>query len=345
MNICKGLLGLAIRALIYMAIRLLEVHRVLKPTGSIYLHCDPTMSHYLKLLLDSIFGEKNFRNEIIWCYEGRELSKKRYNTKHDTLFYYTKSKKWVFNWFEIGEPLKESSRKAMSRFKDAIGRHYILRYKNGGGFAPKEKEGTAEVYMQYVPEKIPSRDWVQIDYERKNKRQGYPTQKPVALLERIIKASSNVGDIVLDPFCGCATTCIAAEKLDREWVGIDISKKAYDLVKDRLQKEVPDPEDLYKWKKKVIYREDIPERTDTTKSISKGDNKHYLFGKQEGICNGCKTRFDYRNFTIDHIVPSHKGGGDNIENLQLLCGHCNSTKGTETMPELLNILKTMKILK
>ena len=178
-------------------------------------------------------------------------------------------------------------------------------------------------------------------------RIGYPTQKPSALLERIIKASSNEGDVVLDPFCGCATTCVVAEKLSRQWVGIDVSKKAFELVKIRLQKEVADPTDLFKYDNKIIYREDIPARTDATEPlelVSMRDKKYYLYGVQDGHCKGCTTRFDYRNLTIDHIVPQVKGGGDERDNLQLLCNHCNSVKGKKDMPFLHKRLKELAIL-
>ena len=219
--------------LVMMTARLIELHRVLKPTGSLYLHCDPTASHYLKLVLDQIFGPANFQNEIVWCYEGRELSKTRWNRKHDTIFLYTKGKKWPFNWRPVMEPLRQSSREALARYEDEQGRKFILRYKKGGGFAPIEKEG-ADTYRQYVPEGVPPRDWMIIDYARKSERLGYDTQKPLALLERIIKASSNEGDIVLDPFCGCGTAVVAAHKLNRRWIGIDITHLAVALMEHRL---------------------------------------------------------------------------------------------------------------
>ena len=214
----------------YMAQRLFEMHRILKDTGSIYLHCDPTASHYLKLIMDAIFGEKNYRNEIVWCYAGRELRKTSYNTKHDILLFYSKKKQFVFNWQDIGTPLKESSAKALSRFVDENGKAYLLRYKSGGGFAPKDKEGSDEVYRQYVPDVVPPRDWVEIDLARKSERLGYPTQKPIELYEHIIKASSNPGDLVLDPFAGCGTTIEAALRNNRNVIGIDILPFALRLI-------------------------------------------------------------------------------------------------------------------
>jgi len=220
--------------LVMMTARLIELHRVLKPTGSLYLHCDPTASHYLKLVLDQIFGPANFSNEIIWCYEGRELSKTRWNRKHDTILFYTKGKKWTFNWQPVMGTLRQSSREALARYEDEQGRKFILRYKKGGGFAPINKEG-ADTYRQYVPEGVPPRDWMIIDYARKSERLGYETQKPIELVERIIKASSNEGDIVLDPFCGCGTALVAAQKLGRRWIGIDITHLAVNLMRNRLK--------------------------------------------------------------------------------------------------------------
>ncbi|MYI02130.1 MAG: hypothetical protein F4122_06325, partial [Gammaproteobacteria bacterium] len=151
---------------------------------------------------------------------------------------------------------------------------------------------------------------------------GYPTQKPIELLRRIIGASSDEGDMVLDPFCGCATTCVAAESEGREWAGIDISPKAAELVKLRTQKELGG---LFEG----IVREDVPARDDirAIRKYNHPDNKKSLYGEQGGHCNGCKTHFKLQNLTIDHITPRSKGGTDHLTNLQLLCGHCNSVKG------------------
>ena len=140
-------------------------------------------------------------------------------------------------------------------------------------------------------------------------RVGYPTQKPLALLERIVKASSHEDDVVLDPFCGCATACVAAENLGRRWIGIDISPKAVELVNMRLQQTMGE---LFH-NRLVTARTDIPRRTDIDAPVPYRQNKHVLFGQQEGRCNGCRSEFPFRNLTVDHIIPESRGGTDHIE--------------------------------
>ena len=224
--------------LVYMAIRLIECHRILKDTGSVYLHCDQTMSHYLKLLLDCIFGESNFRNEIIWSYQTGGVSKKWFGKKHDVILFYSKKENYFINLENVKEKRTE---KSLKRAKNPSGARFSSNNEN----------------------RLPFDVWnIQALNSMAKERTGYPTQKPVALLEKIINASSNEGDIVLDPFCGCATTCIAAEKLNRKWIGIDVSIKAYDLVRERLQKEIKS--DLFA-KKDVNFSTIPPARTDDGK--------------------------------------------------------------------------------
>ena len=294
--------------LCYMAIRLIEMHRILADTGSIYLHCDQTMSHYLKLLLGCVFGEENFRNEIIWKYGLGGSSPRLFSKKHDNLYFYTKTGDYCFN-----KPSEPSTSAMMAG----------------------NPKGMIDVWD------IPSIN------NMARERTGYPTQKPIMLLSRIVGASSKEGDVVLDPFCGCATTCVAAERLGRQWIGIDISEKAFELVNIRLQDEV-DNWELVKGRDTVIMRRDIPARTVRIADFelvaeSPLPVKQVMFGRQHGICQGCKLQFNYHNLTIDHIIPKDKGGGDNIENLQLLCGHCNSVKGNRPMEVLLLALKEKKI--
>ena len=159
-------------------------------------------------------------------------------------------------------------------------------------------------------------------------RTGYPTQKPLALLHRIIKASSNEGDVVFDPFCGCATACVASQQLNRKWIGCDIEEKAADILVERLSDDAGMFSDF-------IHVTTPPQRTDVEKIEPTIPIKERLYGEQNGACHGCFNEFESRNLEIDHIVPKSKGGGDYYENYQLLCGACNRVKGNRPMEYLL----------
>ncbi len=289
--------------LIMMAIRLLEMRRILKPTGSLYLHCDPTASHYLKMLLDAIMGRKNFRNELVWYYSGGGASRKHWAKKHDVVLFYSKTDTWLFNIDAVRVPYKWQDGQLRA---DGSRRNYT------SGKVPDDVFSLHSL-MPWSRE-----------------RTGYPTQKPLALLERIIQASSAEGDLILDPFCGCATALVAAEQLGRHWIGIDLSSKAAQLVKMRMEHETTLYEPF-----KLIHRHDLPIRTDYAGDMPNyRTHKHTLFGKQEGKCNGCYYVFPFRNFTVDHIIPQAHGGTDHTDNLQLLCGACNSVKGTSTQEQM-----------
>ena len=368
--------------LIYMSIRIIEMHRILRNTGSLYLHCDPTMSHYLKLVLDAIFGKIGFKSEIVWRRTDNHNAAKRYGPIHDVILFYTKSSTYTWNRVVVREyttdeirakfPHTDSKKRRWAKadltgagLRDGVsgttwhgcnpadigkGRHWaapnirslpswIEPPSNWSKLSVVEKlDSLFELDLIHLTNKIPYykkyhqegtgpivQDFMFDICQISNKEYlGYPTQKPLALLERLITASSNPDDIVLDPFCGCATACSAAEKTNRRWIGIDISSKAYDLVRQRLKSEAG----LDKFSKgagEIIHRVDIPSR--------KGERttcyKDVLYGRQEGNCAGCCHHFEYRNLEIDHIIPRAKGGPDIDDNIQLLCGSCNRIKGSK----------------
>ncbi|MCY3903539.1 MAG: DNA methyltransferase [Caldilineaceae bacterium] len=179
--------------------------------------------------------------------------------------------------------------------------------------------------------RVPGDTWTDIPPlpRRTKERVGYPTQNLLALLRRIILASTNEDDVVLDPFCGCATTCVAADDLNRNWIGIDISEKAAELVVRRIEEH----QGLFR---NIVHRTDIPERTDIgrIRRYNSPANKKHLYGEQTGNCAGCGHHFQAQNLEVDHIISRKKGGSDHLENLQLLCSHCNKTKGDRGMAYL-----------
>jgi site-specific DNA-methyltransferase (adenine-specific) len=296
--------------LTYMAQRIIEMHRILKDTGSLYLHCDPTASHYLKVLLDEIFGKNNFVAEIVWHYSWGSRTAKRWNGKHDVIFHYSKTKNYTFN---VDNVLDERILKDVSKKR--------LEYKG----AMIMKNAYTKTDPNFI---LPSDVWYIPTINAMSKeRTGYPTQKPLALLHRIIQASSNEGDIVLDPFCGCATTCVAAQQLGRKWIGIDIEKQASGILVERLS----DDAGLFK---DFINTTNIPQRTDIQIVAPTQSVKERLYKEQNGLCNACGNEFEIRNLEIDHIIPKAKGGGDYYENYQLLCGSCNRIKGDRPMEYL-----------
>lgn len=261
-----------------MAPRLAELHRVLKPTGSLYLHCDPTAGPYLRVLMDAVFGPVNFRNEIVWKRSDAKgdtgQGAKHFGRVNDTLLFYSKSSDYAFN--PLYGPLNEGYVERFYRYKDPDGRRYKLDNMLGPGGAAKgnpryevmgvtrywrfskehmqalieagrviqTRPGTVPMYKRYLDESKGTpltTNWSDISLIRgwSQEKLGYSTQKPLALLERIISASSNPGDVVLDPFCGCGTAVHAAQKLGRRWIGIDITPLATGLIRRRMQEAFP----------------------------------------------------------------------------------------------------------
>ncbi len=310
--------------LCYMGVRLLEIHRILKPTGSLYLHCDPTASHYLKAMLDAIFGKANFRNEIVWrigWVSGFKTQKRGWIRNHDILLYYVKS---------------EAAAKRFNKEYLPYPPDYVRRdgkKPTGKGFPIEDTWNcsTGDILDSIMIKSFSS------------EKSGYPTQKPIALYRRMIEASSNPGEVVLDPFCGCATTLIAAEQAGRQWIGIDLWDEALGVVRDRVEKEC---QNLFGGD--VLYSEVPPNRTDEGETASpplKSKTKRRIaeppgpkMTRQEMVdilieehgiaCQGCDREFDDpRYLDLDHNTPRSQGGLNHISNRLLLCGPCNRAKG------------------
>ena len=389
-----------------MGARLLEMRRLMKPTASIYLHCDPTASRYLGTIMDAIFGSDQFQNEIIWKRTStKSLGNTRFARDHDSILYYTKSSEHV--WNQQYAPLDPEYVERNYRNSDEHGR-FSTGDLTGG------KAGSPEAYLPFRGASPPSgRAWappsrsklpesaanlLPDNYEELNQlakcealddaglihwtrngvprmksylsvkkglaasdfltdippvsahareRIGYPTQKPLALLERIIAASSNPGDVVLDPFAGCATACVAAEKLRRQWIGIDVSEMAAKLVIERLWSEI-DRGTLPAFREDgAPFYPDLVERIRISGRANPAryqDRKSELYKHQRGACAGCKWRMPEHAMAVDHIKPRSKGGTDELANLQLLCAGCNSIKGTGTMADLTRALKARGIV-
>lgn len=313
----------AVSYLTIMAIRIWYIHKVIKDSGSFYLHCDPTMSHYLKIICDLIFGEKNFKNEIIWHYRRWTGDAKGFMKMHDVILFYAKNKdKIKFNVLYTDYTEKSLARKQF----------YHTRIKGG------------DVYETEIDEKgVKENDvWnIQLLNSQSKERLGYPTQKPVALLERIISASSNKGDIVADFFCGCGTTIIAAQNLNRHWIGVDISHLAIGLIE---RKRLIEP---YKSsKKKSVYEiHGFPQDIASTKELAenvKGGRLEFqdwiIEAKLGGICNPKKTAdggWDgYTTFTIDpkeksdKVLIEVKSGNVNVKNIREFIQVVNRNKAS-----------------
>ena len=348
----------------YMAQRIIQMARVLKEDGSFYLHCDPTASHYLKIICDRVFGKNKFRSEITWKRNSSHNDSKSFGNISDKILFYGNN----IDTSEVRVPLNEDYIKKFYRYNDKRG---VYRADNlsakglsGGGYEydlnghngpwrypkkrmqelidddrihyPKKKDGVP-AFKRYLKDnkgQVPSNLWTDIStiQSKSKERTGYPTQKPLALLHRIIKASSKEGDVVLDPFCGCATTCVAAQQLNRKWIGIDISGTSSQLVGLRIANDAG----LFTNFVHIDclkYKNSYPKRSGYKKTTKK-DAKEILFEEQKEKCAGCTRQFQIRDFQVDHKIPKSKGGPDSLDNYQLLCASCNMIKGNRTMAYL-----------
>ena len=396
--------------LAFMAVRLIEMHRILKPTGSIYLHCDDTANAYLRLIMDAIWGHKNRRNEIVWHRTGGRSDARKYGRVTDRIFFYAApGYKWN-NQFVPHQEGWEESRHPYSDYRGRwrpvtltgadtrrgesgeswrgfnpgdIGRHWstptqgamsVFIRENGipdwphgypsvlqrldvleeNGFIHFGRDGMSRPTLKFYA--AASRGvalgdvWTDIQNVKggSKERTGWKTQKPLALLNRIIQASSDEGDIVFDPFCGCATTCVAAEALGRQWVGIDIDEGAQTQVIERLQQAADAGallgggvlNDVVLWMHSTDTGRMLTKlrRTDQGGELRGQELKDFLwslYGRQREKCVGCNKSKDFDSLTMDHIIPQNFGGNTVAENLQLLCLKCNSSKGNRPMEYLL----------
>ena len=409
--------------LAFMSVRLIEMHRILKPEGSLYLHCDPTANAYLRLMLDAVFGREGFRNEITWNRSGGKSDAGRYGRVSDRILYYAKGSNPIWNKPYIALNLEYVKATYQYDDKDGRGRYTTMPLHAAGttqsesgqpwrGYNPTERGNhwrtpTQGIMAQYIIENDLIADWPEayptvharldaidkaglivwsrngvprlktylaatkgiaatdivndIPMASGKERYGWPTQKPLALYRRIIEASSNEGDLVLDPFAGCATTCVAAEQLGRQWIGIDISPKARGITLDRLRKEAGEGT---LWESEVHIVEvanlsalpdgitaalatpALPERVQRTmpKGYKPEDVRRYLAAREavgtrresNPACQGCgyaPPRLEYQD--VDHIEPRASGGADAWNNFCVLCRPCNRRKAHKlTIEEL-----------
>lgn len=281
----------------YMRPRVESLYRKLKTTGTLYLHCDWHGAHHLRVMLDDIFGENNFGNEIVWAYKYGGRSKKHFGRKHDTIFRYTKTQRFTFNSDDprVRIPHEPDSLEANFRHVDKDGRRY--------------REGTwssGKKYRYYADEgRLRDDVWTDINalHQADKERLGYPTQKPVALLELIVAASSNPGDVVLDAFAGCGTTIEAAHNLGRKWIGIDVSHAACRAVaEDRLEARMrlQEGRDFYLWGTDLEYMDEA-----FLRGMSPQEFESWAVTQLQGIGNTIKTRdrgIDGRYYPIDKIT-------------------------------------------
>ena len=364
--------------LVWMAPRLIEMKRLLKPTGSIYLHCDPEAGHYLKLLMDAIFSPSQFRDEIVWVRaskraKGSQHKKRTFGRDCDYILHYSATKHYLHN--EITLPLTEEEKYKKFPHTDERGRRYNtdvpifcqpsmgdrpnLCYTYKGVTNPhpsgwrvsierlKEMDANGEIiwregkrplrksFLKNYKGKPIGCLWNKIPIAAGEERTKWSTQKPWELYQRIVKASSKKGDLVLDPFCGCATTCVAAELEGRRWIGIDIDEVAETVTREQLSKAAA--LNQMSDNQFVRVKKNPPTRTDIPK-ISKDKMRLALWKRNGGICSNpyCRIELRVEDTHLDHIIPERRGGADDITNRNILCGNCNARKGQKAWGAFLN---------
>ena len=405
--------------LTFMSVRLLEMHRILKPDGSIYLHCDDTAVHYLKGVMDALFGAGNYVNNIVWKRATSHNDPRRFGRILDHLLFYARGANRRWNADAVTTPKNAAELLRAYPSQDARGyyradnltgpRHsakrgspstmpwqgYDIYAMNRVWSVPKTGKYAEYIARNFIPgyqdiagihDRLDALDnaglihhpqkgrWPGLkryaDADTGNPAQnlflypagftnfstkggeytGWKTQKPVALLQQIIKASSNPGDLVLDPFCGCATACIAAEQLGRNWIGIDILPEAAAVLTDRARRELQIPmngDDEHPWADwQPLVLNAPPRRTDLTllSPANPQSDKELLYASQNRKCIGCEYELPLHVLTIDHITPRSRGGPDAIGNLQLMCHTCNAIKGNRSMEYLQEQLHRRGIL-
>ena len=326
--------------LMMMASRLLLCRELLKETGSIFLHCDHSSNNYLRTLMDMIFGRENFRNEIVWWYNKWTNTCQHFQRNHDTILWYAKNvKQMKFNKLFGGHSKRQKEIRELG-YHACKGRLVVYDpVKAEKRIQRAKKEGWKIDHIQHELPGLPLPDVWELSAlnGQAKERSGKATQKPVALYSRLVLASTDEGDLVLDPFCGCATTLVAAENAGRQWIGIDLNPTTEELVIEQLTKLSEGTEDF--WRKKAKIRHNLPKRTDNRLSKKElRDRKDKLMVNQLKqrpylVCVVCGTPKDEFDLQVGHKHPKVGGGGWELENLQLECGRCNgrksSTKTTE----------------
>ena len=381
--------------LAYMAVRLAEMARVLKPTGSIYLHCDPHASHYLKVTMDALFGQRHFNNEIVWKRTGAQGGARRWGAIHDLILFYTGRRRNT--WNRVWQDHPEEYWSKYYRHEDERGRYQLASLTNEGfrpddtsmawrGVNPGEAGRHWAVPLKQLSAAYPDRtDLRELSTQDKldlleyaglvhwptrgkiprhkrysdgvegaplqdvvtsigpigpwaRERTGWPSQKPTKLLDVIVRASSNPGDIVLDPFCGSGTTCVVAEHLDRRWFGIEMLPQARDILRNRLKRELVDIGLRRSQRPQPLVETRPPVRTDIGLGENPGQTalalKRELYGIQGRKCVGCEAEIPIHCLVFSEVDPPENAGRNTKPRQQLLCYGCGLIKGTGSMEYL-----------